>query len=114
MFNGQGNVVVTNFYSSVSSPDGSLLHTAVLEYTYGAEPDYMWATSNAAQNYWFTGLPNAENTNIAHLEVKDQTGVVGDVVISTTLEIGSNNKPATGIRTIMPYNAQTTYTFYYQ
>ncbi|MBX2924660.1 MAG: hypothetical protein KF746_20830 [Chitinophagaceae bacterium] len=113
-FNAQGNVSVTNFYSSVSSPDGSLLHTTVFEYTYGTEPDYLWASASAAQNYWFTGLPNAENLNIRQLEVKDQTGIGSDLSILTSLEAGSNGKPETGVKTILPYNHVTTYTFYYR
>lgn len=112
-FNGQGNVILNKLYSSVSSPDGSLLYTADLEYTYGDEPDYAWATENAAQNYWFVGLPNSVNANIAHLEVKDQTGMVGDLTISTELQIGDNDKPVTGTSTVMPHNVVTDYTFYY-
>lgn len=112
-FNGEGNVILSKLYSSVSSPDGSLLHTSDLEYTYGAEPDYMWASASAAQNYWLIGLPNAISNNIVHLEAKDQTGIVGDLTISTELEIGDNNKPATGTSTVMPYNVVTDYTFYY-
>lgn len=112
-FNGQGNVILSRLYSSISSPDGSLLYTSDLEYSYGDEPDYTWTTGNAAQNYWFAGLPNAAHANIAHLEVKDQTGMVGDLTISTELELGDNDKPATGVSTIMPYNIVTDYTFYY-
>ncbi|MBX3253173.1 MAG: hypothetical protein KF862_03440 [Chitinophagaceae bacterium] len=114
VFNGQGNVSVINFYSSVSSPDGSLMHTSVLEYTYGTGPDYMWASPYAAQNYWFTGLPNAENIYVEQLEVKDQTGVGTDAKVLTSLDLGSNGKPETGERTILPYNNVTSYTFYYQ
>lgn len=114
IYNSDGNVASRNLYSSVSSPDGSLLFTASFTYTYNGEPDYLWYTANAAQNYLLVGLPNLSNKNVSRLDKTDQTGNDQDLSITTTLNIGADNKADSGVVTEKPLNRVTRYTFYYQ
>ncbi|MFT3702650.1 MAG: hypothetical protein QM802_09785 [Agriterribacter sp.] len=103
-----------DLYSSVSSPDGSLLFTTTFNYTYGGGADYLWYTTNAAQNYLLVGIPNSVNKNVSRLEIVDQTGTSQDITILTTLDAGADTKPTSGTVSVNPLNRITKYTFYYQ
>jgi len=114
VYNSEGNVASRDLYLSVSLQGGFLLHSASFQYTYNGDPDYLWYTANAAQNYLLVGLPNLSNKNVSRLEKTDQTGNDQNLSITTTLNIGADNKADSGVVTEKPLNRVTRYTFYYQ
>ncbi|MFT3948809.1 MAG: hypothetical protein QM763_17730 [Agriterribacter sp.] len=114
VYDSTGNVQSRDLYSSVSSPDGSILFTTTFKYTYGDEQDYLWYSVTPSQNYWLVGIPNSLNKNLKQLDVIDQTGLGGSVSVLTNLTIGAGNKPVSGEVIVRPNNQKTSYTFYYQ
>ncbi|PVD54264.1 hypothetical protein DC498_02470 [Terrimonas sp.] len=112
VYDSSGNVIERDIYSS--SGGGSIEFTATLKYTYGDEPDYLWHSVTASQNYWLVGIPNQLNKNLKQLDVIDQAGNGQDVRVLTNLTLGPGDKPVTGEVIVLPSNQKTSYTFYYQ
>lgn len=110
-YNSEGNVAKRDYYTLSG---GGMLFTTTFNYTYDGAPDYGWYTVNGAQNYLLIGVPNALSKNISKLDVIDQTGNGQDVSIITTLDVGDDQKPNSGVVTVNPLSRTTRYTFYYQ
>lgn len=113
-YDSTGNVEQRDYYTSISSTDGSILFTTTFMYHYDDKPGYEWHSVNAAQNYWLVGIPNLLNKNLKQIDVNDQTSTGQNVRILTTLTYGAGDKPVTGEVDVQPYNQKTSYKFYYQ
>lgn len=111
--NGSNNVESSNIHALVN---GNLVLVSSLQYTYSNYRDYIWTTSNGAQNYLLTGVANKRHMNVVELRVVDQTGLgLPDIVSSTTLTLDEAGTMAlSGVRFLYPQNLTTNLTFYYQ
>jgi hypothetical protein len=117
-YDGSGRVSTMKVYTNGGIPGTPMSQVGEESYTYSTGLNYLWASSSPAQNFILGGLPNAVNSAIANMQVKDLTDPTSSSNATVTYDyvVGSNNRPssATATTTSSAGTMVTKYTFYYK
>lgn len=116
-YDGSAKVSNLSIFASLSPTGGTLTPLATEIFTYGKSSNYLWATTNAAQNFLIIGLPNAVNSLVDKLQINDLTTPSNSTTVISTYVFDGSGKPTTAtLTTTSTGQAEkiTKYTFYYQ
>jgi hypothetical protein len=115
-YDGSGRVSNLKIYSNAASQGvGPMQLIADQVYTYGPSLEPVWATTNAAQNFWVAGMPNSTNNAVVKLVNTSPTQPLANLTVNTTYTL-SGNKPTSSVQTQVSSQGTVTtrYAFYYQ
>lgn len=113
-YNSDGNVGVMNLYEADLSSPSAPVYTIRMDLTYSNDPNYLWVTDNAAQNYLLNGYPGKSNKYARQLIAKQQTGSGDVTTITNNYVMGTNGKPASGTSVLQPDGLVVQLKFFYQ
>lgn len=114
-YDGSGRVSILKMYGDISpaTTGGPLVHIATQTYTYGTSLNALAISSNAAQNFWINGMPNASNEATVKMQMDDLTTPANSLTMNMTYVLGGGNKPLSATATGSAGRV-TKYTYYYQ